>query len=642
MTTIPVIPGVKVATKGILDRPIKDIICAILFGGLNNLLKGNLLCIEANLTELMGNPNLANNLKTALGELKKDIQAFQEHLGIPQTLNRINQAISDIQKVLSLGGMCPIPLQAPRIPNVINDVADSYFGAANAIIDQLGRLAKPQLCLDAQGGVNTGAYDPNSILGQLNRQVANLPNLGQGAVDRFINSINGVRNAIKKQINRELFPDFRHKHNLLTGKPVPAGVATIGIGSINTIGAAAIASIGAGGSEIVNMPSGQQVPVLTIADLRQAYDQAQQLVSSLGSTASFPAQCATPGQGAEVGSVVFGLGGSIESITLVNANGYEGYRSATVKFLDPATKQEIVPTGSKAYATGYFDDEGLLTEITILEPGSGYPTGPNDMEVVIIDETQNACPPGVQAPNMWINILGPELYALAVQALTPQDPLFTRQVPVYDYCGRLVGYDEEVVTGDRNADGGNPLDGAVTEALDLNFTFVWVDGTSEDPDRLGWGVEGYESEQLIGAPGAKKLTNALDLGPTITLYRGQSHFFSLPPGSQQEFYIYQAKQESGQWVPDITKRFSQGLHRFETSEYLDDANGRNEDNLTWTGAGNTGAEPDVWKRKDLYPTGTTLLFQIGEGDSTVGIDYWPEYLAYSNEDGSKFGLFKLV
>lgn len=282
MATIPVIPGVKVTTKGILNAPLKNIICAILFGGLNNLLKGNLICIEANLNELIeGMTGVAplDNLRTALSELRDEVRAFQEHLGINSTLGRINEAISDIQKLLALDGMCPIPLRAPRIPNVINDVANSYFGAANGILNQLGRLAKPQLCLDAAGGVNTGAYKPDSILGQLNRQISSLPNAGNAAIARFERSIKGVSNAIQKQINRELFPDFRHNHNLLTGGPVVAGVAA-----------------------------------LTVMDVRQAYEQAQTLVSSVNSTASFPVQCASCGKDAQAAAVV--SGGSVTNIDL--------------------------------------------------------------------------------------------------------------------------------------------------------------------------------------------------------------------------------------------------------------------------------------------------------------------------------------
>ena len=55
---------------------------------------------------------------------------------------------------------------------------------------------------------------------------------------------------------------------------------------------------------------------------------------------------------------------------------------------------------------------------------------------------------GIRHQNIWPGLVGPELYGLAVTALTPQDPLFTQQDPIYDYCGKLVGYSATVITGD--------------------------------------------------------------------------------------------------------------------------------------------------------------------------------------------------
>ncbi len=698
MATIPVIPGVKVATKGVLNKPLKDIICAILFGGINNMLKGNLLCIQANLAELAGNPNLPADLKAALADLKKELEAFQEHIGITETLKRINGAIADIQKVLALGGMCPIPLKAPKIPNMINDVAGTFFGAANGIINQLGQLAKPQLCLDAKGGINTGSYKPGSILDQINRNLDRIAGAPQASIDKFVRSINGVTKAIRSQIDRELFPDFRHKHNLITGK--------------NTVGNEA---------------------AITVGDVSDAYDQAQSLVSAVNSTGSFPVTCATPGTGARVSVTVSGglitavelvnlyrsdlyqfvaeasdgsisngfgavfnvygdlgqpyqakfvdggmnyavgdritisgldIGGDttstandlIISVTKVTSEGtvtefsvasgtvnvpvYEGYTSATV---DLSTINAAVTDADMALLSPSFDNNGYLTGYEVTVEGANYTDGTHTLPVV--DEGGLACPEGVQSPNMWINALGPEVYGLAVAALTSADPAFARQEPVYDYCGRLIGYDEVLLSGDSTAIGGDPLDGAITDPLEISYEFTWID--APDEGRVGWGVTGVEAEQLVGPAGAQRLTTALILNPEIVLYRGQAHMFSIPSGLTQEFYICEVDPttltpvvEGGQ-----VRLFSQGLYRFETGEYFDDANGRDENAETWTGAtidGSASTEPNVWRRQELYPNGSTLMFQIGEADADLGLDHWPDYLAYSNRDGTKFGLFRLV
>lgn len=289
------------------------------------MLKGNILCIQANLEELTG-LDIDGGLKEALNELKGELAAFQEHLGVPETLKRVNDAIADMQKVLALGGMCPVPLKAPKIPNVLNDVAGSFFGAANGIINQLGKLSKPQLCLDAKGGINTGAYNPDSILGQINSQVATIGNIPNVAAKRFERSIKGVSRAIRSQIDRELFPDFRHKHNLLTGGPVVAGAAA-----------------------------------LTVADVKAAYDQAQQLVSAVNSTGSFPTQCVDCGRGAEA-ETTLGENGVINTITLAGMS-----------------RQNIVQDSATGQGAGaLFDVSGRLGEtytVNITDGGRGYAVG---------------------------------------------------------------------------------------------------------------------------------------------------------------------------------------------------------------------------------------------------------------------------
>jgi hypothetical protein len=534
MANIPVIPGVKVATKGILNKPIKDIICAILFGGINNMLKGNLICIEANLNEILADQGLANltDLKDALNELKDEVKAFQEHLGVGEAIKRANEAIADVQKVLSLGGMCPVPMRAPKIPDVLNNITNSYFGAANNILNDLGRLAKPQLCLDAAGGINTGAYNPDSILGSLNRKLGRLGDIPGNELDKLTKSIKGVSKAIKKQINRDLFPDFRHKHNLQTGAPYVAGSA------VTTIAPRPPEDVILAMDEDPN-----SYPPADAVSLNQAHSQALQLVSALNQTGSYP----------------------------VKAN-------------------------------------------------------------------------GIAYNNMWLPVVGPEIYGLAVDALTPQDPTLIRQEPVYDYCGRLVGYKENVILGDRSAEGDDPIIDAVESPVNVNHTMLWVN--APDEGRVGWAEEGNVSEQLVGLPNQQRLTTALNLNPEITLYRGRSHVVSIP--STPEFYIYETKTVNDQLVPDTGKRFSKGLMRFETNEFLDEANGRNEDIETWAGLGNTGPEPAAWRRKDLFPTGTTLMINVGgtvgepDEEGFVIYENWPDHLAYSNEDGSVFGLIKII
>ena len=129
MADIPIIPGVKVATKGILNKPLKDIICAILFGGLENMLKGNLLCVQADIDALIqdnfpGTPSI-KDLQEELKNLKDELKALEELSGLKGGLDRVNAAIAEVQNLLALDGMCRIPLKAPKIPDVIAEVIDA-------------------------------------------------------------------------------------------------------------------------------------------------------------------------------------------------------------------------------------------------------------------------------------------------------------------------------------------------------------------------------------------------------------------------------------------------------------------------------------------------------------------------------------
>ena len=529
MSIIPIVPGLQVATGGILDRPLKDLICALLFGGLGNLLNGNLLCLQANINTLLADAGMANldDLRNALTDLRDELLAFEQHLGIPEMLARINGAIGDIQRILALGGMCKIPLIAPRIPDVLAEITNSYFASGLSILNDLGRLMQPQLCLDGAGGINTGSYKPDTIMGSLMRKIGRLDEIPQTEFNRFVNRINGVKNAIKSQINQELFPDFRHKHNLLTGRPKVSGQ-----------------------------------PALTIADVNKAHSQALQINSGLKQTASYPVKAK-----------------------------------------------------------------------------------------------------GITYSNPWAPVLGPSVYSLAVDTLTPADPTLIRQIPVYDYCGRLMGYEEDLVAGEREATGEDSVADAEPNPLKLNHTMLWINGTEEDPERIGWAEEGNTSPQPVGPIGSRRISEALNLNPEITIYRGRSHLFVLPPSAIQEFYIYETKTVGGNLVPDTTKRFSKGLSRFESGELLDEANGRNEDATAWIDLTlpederNSGPEPAAWRRKDLYPTGMTLMINVAGSvhpdpdtplkdiisETSVHIEEkWPNYLAYSNEDGTRFGLLKIV
>jgi len=477
MADIPIIPGVSVATKGILNRPLKDIICALLFGGINNMLKGPLLCVNIDLDKLIqdqfpGVPSLAD-LAAELKNVKDQLKAAEALCGIPETLARVNAAIAEVQSLLALDGLCAIPLKAPPIPDVIAQVIDAEFAEMNAILNDLGRLSKPQVCLNGDGGINTGTYNPSSILGSIQGHISRMEDIPAASLAQLKSKLQGVGKALDKSINRQLFPDFRHKHDLTTGKPYAAG----------------------GGPTFAGQPAVQWNPPYPPADapnLKQATATAQMLVTSMSKTASYP----------------------------VDVN-------------------------------------------------------------------------GIRNENIWLAMLGPEVYAMAIGAMTPADPLFTQQDPIYDYCGKLVGYTSTVITGDITAIGGDPAAGAQLNPPLTNFSLNWIS------DRNCWGVTGVQSELTVNGRRAVHLI----ANPDIIIHRGYNHTFSIPSidisgaGSADEFFICYVgtdlkprKDSNGNVVP-----FNLGLARLETYELLEDANGSFD-------------ETYALQRKASFPTGTTLYF----------------------------------
>lgn len=461
MANIPVIPGVSVATKGILNKPIKDIICAILFGGINNMLKGPLLCVNFDLNKIAEEAGLAGlgDLKAALDEAKAQLKAAEALSGIPETLARVNAAIADVQSLLALDGLCAIPLKAPKIPDVIAQVIDAEFAEMNGILNDLGRLAKPSVCLDGAGGLGFGSgYNPDSILGSLSKHLGKMGSIPGDQLAALTKRLQGVGKALEKSINRQLFPDFRTKHNLVTGAPI----------------------------------SPADAQVITVNDFKAAAATAQTLVASMKQTGSYPAD--------------------------VN---------------------------------------------------------------------------GIRSENIWLAMLGPEVYAMAVDAMTPTDPLFTQQDPIYDYCGKLVGYTSTVITGDITAIGGNPIIGAELRPPLTNFNLNWIS------DRNCWAVAGIQSEQIVN--GRKDLY--LNANPTIEIHRGYNHTFGIPSidisgtGVADEFFICYVNDDLKPRKDTYgnVQLFNLGLARLETYELLEDANGSFDETYALT-------------RKSSFPTGTTLYF----------------------------------
>jgi len=620
MVNIPVIPGVNVQTQGILNKSLKDIICAILFGGIGNLLKGNILCIEANINEMLEDAGYANlyDIQDELRLLQDEVKAFSDHLGINDITQRINDALAEVRYLLSLGGLCPVPIKIPNINgDILDQVTDNVFNNLQGVLSAFGPLLKPKICIDAQGRINTGSFQPGNILDNIRKASQQALNAGtvipSSITSGFNNQIKGIGGSIKQARAIELFPDFRHKHNLLTGAPVVAGQPALTLAARpSDADIAAVAGLSSTSGPAFEI-AGSSYPPQNTPNLADATKQAQQIVANVGNSANYP----------------------------INSD-----------------------------------------------------------------------------KNLWARALGPEIYGLALAALNGDDAFVGEQQDVYDYCGRVVTQTTETISGDPASAGLSSTTDADLDPTPINYTLLWIDAPAQN--RIGWAVSGVTEEALVPDDyGCEVLSPALKLNPEIELFQGKSHLLSLPPSNPninslessnfgykdgglnaartqisyempvgQEFYIYEAKLDgAGNRVPDITKRWSNGLVRFEFSEYLDEANGRNDDTVTWAQSFIPDMIPDpndttrlndsagrllksnliqaplptepgeLWTDNGLTvydsPTGgTPILIKtwkraianlvLGENMLIEVDSTFPDYLTYSNEAGTVFGLLKVT
>jgi len=589
------------------------------------MLKGNLLCVNLDLEQLLDEPIVAD-LKAELLDLKNDLKALEELSGIKDVLGRVNQAVAEVQNLLALDGLCKIPLKAPKIPDILNSIIDAEFNNANAILNDIGKLTKPKLCIDAKGGLNTGSYNPKSILGSIQKKLKTATAIPGQQLNVLKKRLTQVSAGLKASVNRQLFPDFRHKADLTTGKKYSKG-----------------------GAGVILASKAEQ----------------QKLFTKIRTDSGTPA-------------------------------GLLAWQQ--VSAMPGASAEEIVasyPPGDSSLKDAVGTAQTLISG---MKKTASYPSTVN----------------GIASANVWPGVLGPDLYAMAVAAMSPQDPLFVQQDPLYDYCGKFVGYNETVITGDSDYKGGDATADAVINPPTTNFEFLWIE------DRKCWAVTGIQSEQLIDI-GRDKGRQGIYLTrcPEITLHRAYNHILSIPsydPGDPDakpspippvlapEFFICKVgtnlkpKILNGEIV-----KFNKGLSRLETSEVLEDANGwlpsdseheeiidgepvivnlpgidgpeginRRQENPLGTTmyfsieqTRHTGTDQPLYPDKDIWwynpetlETHRWLPDDIGGGqwipisdqdreDTWYGSSYNPaeinvNYLAYSNRDGSIFGLFKLI
>jgi len=201
--------ALKVTFPAVLPKNEKDLICMLLAGRLKDLFKGKLICAQLALDDLfkdVAGVSGLGSLQSALMGMAGSIDRFKAISGYDNILKGVNQALGQVNNVFSLGGLCPSPVRAPKIPDLLAQLNANLFGQANNILGALGKLSNPSMCLG--GGGKGFGINWNSMPGDLKNLKAAIKqakdsNLGMTpALNAFANNLRAQTARMNSEIKR--------------------------------------------------------------------------------------------------------------------------------------------------------------------------------------------------------------------------------------------------------------------------------------------------------------------------------------------------------------------------------------------------------------------------------------------------------
>jgi len=202
----------------------------LLAGRLKDLFKGKLICAQLALDDLFKDVvgvSALGSLQSALMDMAGAIDRFKNISGYNNILNGVNQALGQVNNVFSLGGLCPSPVHAPKIPDLLAQLNANLFGQANNILGALGKLSNPKMCLG--GGAKGFGINWNSMPGDLKnlKYAINAfksdPARYKATIDAFTNNLRAQTarmNSEIKRLEKNLADPLGLNEKLDTGKNI--------------------------------------------------------------------------------------------------------------------------------------------------------------------------------------------------------------------------------------------------------------------------------------------------------------------------------------------------------------------------------------------------------------------------------------
>jgi hypothetical protein len=201
MATLPPINAgaLKLTFPTNLPKNEKDLICMLLAGRLKDLLNGRLVCAQLAIDDLIKDAtgiSALSSLRDSLVGMKSAIDRMKSATGYDKILQGVNQALGQVNNVFSLGGLCPSPIRAPMIPDLLGQLNANLFGQGLNILNALGKVSNPSMCLG--GGPGGFGINWNSMPGDLR----NLKNAIKQAGNTPSATINAFNQNLKSQTSR--------------------------------------------------------------------------------------------------------------------------------------------------------------------------------------------------------------------------------------------------------------------------------------------------------------------------------------------------------------------------------------------------------------------------------------------------------
>ncbi len=196
--------ALRIVSSAEYSFTLRELLCGLLSG--NGIKMPNVqICLNANINELLGIPNLQAELQDALGQLSGAMLDFMDHTKLDSILGRLNGVLAEAQNVANMINFCSAPVDPIAIPNMLENAFGSFLGAGQDIINQIGSIVPGQVCACiGTGGFNSNVFN-GGILGTIANNIddINAGTLGQSVIDSIRNDIESVNSTITNLISTE-------------------------------------------------------------------------------------------------------------------------------------------------------------------------------------------------------------------------------------------------------------------------------------------------------------------------------------------------------------------------------------------------------------------------------------------------------